>query len=47
VIYRVAPGENNAKVIQIIAVGPRANLRVYRDAAERLGRTPGTDAPAE
>ena len=45
VIYGVSPDEQNAKAVEIIAVGPRANLKVYYDAARRLGRTPGVDAP--
>lgn len=45
VIYQVLPSEENPRQVLVIAVGRRANLRVYHDAALRLGRTPGVDAP--
>lgn len=45
IIYRLAPTEENPARIEVIAVGARASLRVYLEAARRLGRTPGADAP--
>ena len=45
VIYQLRPNEQKPKQVRVLAVGPRANLAVYRDAARRLGRTPGVDAP--
>lgn len=45
IIYGLEPDETNPKLARVIAVGKRANLEVYHDAARRLGRTPGIDAP--
>ena len=38
VVYRLIPDEQNPTVVDVIAVGPRALLEVYRVAAQRLGR---------
>jgi ParE toxin of type II toxin-antitoxin system, parDE len=45
VIYHVTPNEQNPTAVRVIVVGRRANLAVYYEAAKRLGRTPGDDAP--
>jgi mRNA-degrading endonuclease RelE of RelBE toxin-antitoxin system len=45
IIYQLRPDDSNPRDARILAVGRRANLRVYRDAATRLGRIPGVDAP--
>lgn len=37
-VYRFTPDELTAVAIEAVAVGQRANLDVYRRAAERLGR---------
>jgi hypothetical protein len=38
IVLRLLPDEASPERIQIISVGPRANLDVYRRAAERLER---------
>jgi hypothetical protein len=38
IVLRLLPSEASPERIQIISVGPRANLDVYRRAAERLER---------
>jgi hypothetical protein len=45
VIYQLLANDKQPKTVPILAVGRRANLGVYREAARRLGRTPGIDAP--
>jgi hypothetical protein len=45
VIYQVLPDDASPRKVRVIAVGRRANMRVYHQAATRLGRTPGVDAP--
>jgi hypothetical protein len=41
----VAPKETKPTSVEIIVVGARANLAVYYEAAKRLGREPGRNAP--
>ena len=38
IVLRLLPDEQTPERIQIISIGPRANLDVYRQAAERLER---------
>ena len=38
IVLRLLPNEASPTHIQIISIGPRTNLDVYRRAAERLGR---------
>jgi hypothetical protein len=38
IVYRLYPSDDTPMEVEIIAVGPRANLDVYRRASERLGR---------
>ena len=38
VVYRLIPDERNPTEVDVIAVGPRANLDVYRRVRGRLGR---------
>jgi hypothetical protein len=45
IVYRVAPNETKPTSVEIIVVGARANLAVYYEAAKRLGREPGRNAP--
>jgi mRNA-degrading endonuclease RelE of RelBE toxin-antitoxin system len=46
VVYQVeSDAQDNPKRVRILAVGRRADLGVYREAAKRLGRSPGVDAP--
>ena len=37
-LLRLLPDEASPEHIQIVSIGPRANLDVYRRAAERLER---------
>lgn len=46
IVYRLAPNEQAPARVDVVAVGARASLRVYLEAARRLGRTPGADAPS-
>ena len=45
IIYRLTPNEKAPTAVEIIAIGPRADLKVYWDAISRVGRTPGIDTP--
>lgn len=47
IVYRLVPSDEAPSAVEVIAVGPRADLRVYYDAVRRLGRTPGVDAPGQ
>lgn len=38
IVLRLLPDEEETRQIQIISIGPRANLDVYRQAAARLER---------
>ena len=38
IVFRLLPNEHEPKRIQIVSIGPRANLDVYRQAAARLER---------
>jgi len=40
IVYRLLPDAERARTLEIISVGPRRDLEVYRLAAKRLGRLP-------
>jgi hypothetical protein len=37
-VYRLLPGEAEPAIAQVIHVGPRDDLELYKVAARRLGR---------
>lgn len=45
IVYQLRPDEEKPKEAYVVCIGRRANLAVYYEAARRLGRTPGVDAP--
>jgi hypothetical protein len=38
IVLRLLPDEDSPRQIQIVSIGPRANLDAYRRAAARLDR---------
>lgn len=38
IVYRLRPSESDPEEADIVVIGPRANLRAYREAGKRLGR---------
>jgi hypothetical protein len=36
IVYRLLPNESQPTIIQVIAIGPRAELEVYKTAVARL-----------
>jgi hypothetical protein len=38
IVYRVLPNEKKPETVEVIVIGPRAELEVYTEAIRRLGR---------